>query len=122
MARFERIRTISLAICLGFPAENVSAASRFETGGSVPVQSRAHLDFTIVIPEFVWLRPPEHVEVVMPPDNHDTQEGESTPPSWSVTGNGGPIVSAFFAEGQDSQSRERSSLTNAIATFAIAAP
>lgn len=122
MARFERIKTISLAVCLGLPAEGISAASRFEAGTSVPVQSRALLDFTIVIPEFVWLKPPVRNEAGQSPEEHGSLEEEAGASSWSATGNGSPIVPAFFPTGQASQSLDQEFSDNALATFTVASP
>jgi hypothetical protein len=44
---------VAMSAALAFAPDSASAESRFETGDKTAVEAAAHLDFTIVVPEFI---------------------------------------------------------------------
>ncbi len=113
--------TNNLSLSLTLPTEVAKAKSRFETGNATPVHSVAHLDFTIIIPEFVWLRL-ESVE-------HSTRKSMRHPSvvlplsrTWRTKGNGGDIVIVNSDWAKLDMSSPQAAMRISIVDFAVAAP
>ncbi len=112
---------LTIAMTLSLPTEVAKAKSRFETGNATPVHSVAHLDFTIIIPEFVWLRL-ESVE-------HSTRKSMRHPSvvlplsrTWRTKGNGGDIVIVNSDWAKLDVSSPQAAMRISIVDFAVAAP
>ena len=119
--RFWNIRMASLTLALCFSA-SAEAGSRFEAGASSPVFSRASIDFTIVIPEFVRLgivgsfgKSPNETSWT---SASETSRGGAL----SVVGNGGTIVIATsFVASEASQPVAVDTTTTTVA-YVVAMP
>lgn len=54
--RFSRAQEFLMALGLLLPLDGAVAESRIDIGEPAPLLSSTHLDFTIVIPQVLWLR------------------------------------------------------------------
>ena len=122
MPRLRGVQAICMAMILCLPHESVSASSRFEAGEPHLLQSRAVLDFTIIIPEFVWLHTGSKAQAEQEIDGQGSQLGARVPRTSNVTGNGGAIVPAYYSlAGSDAPGGPTTS-SDAAKDFAVAIP
>jgi len=114
-----RVASLTLALCFSASAE---AGSRFEAGASSPVFSRASIDFTIVIPEFIRVGT-DGLLVKIPNESSRTSASEtSRAGALGVVGNSGTIVIATsFVASEDSQPLAVDTTTTTVA-YAAAMP
>jgi hypothetical protein len=112
---------LSFVISLALPIDVANAGSRFETGSSTPVHSSAHLDFTIIVPEFVWLQS-EAVEHPTGKSMHLSGIVSPQSRTWRTIGNGGDIVRVNAGWTKSESSTPRAAIENTTVDFAVAAP
>ncbi|HOB14360.1 MAG TPA: hypothetical protein PKN09_08965 [Novosphingobium sp.] len=93
--------SMTLALCFSASAE---AGSRFEAGASAPVFSRASIDLTIVIPEFLRLGIVGSFGKIPNETSRTSASETSRAGALGVVGNGGTIVIATsFVASEPSQ-------------------
>lgn len=119
--RFWNISMASLTLALCFSA-SAEAGSRFEAGASSPVFSRASIDFTIVIPEFVRLGTGGFFGKSPNETSRTSASETSRAGALGVVGNGGTIVIATsFVASESSQPLAVDTETTTVA-YAVAMP
>lgn len=81
-----------MVLALLLPLDDAVAGSRIDISEPAPLLSRTYLDFTIVIPQVLWLR--QSTDASPGPSNETNAASTFQPQTqaWSVVGNGNTLV------------------------------
>lgn len=120
--RFTRAQAFVMVLGLLLPLDGAVAGSRIDIGEPAPLMSRTYLDFTIVIPQVLWLR--QSTDAAHGPSNETNVASTFQPPTqaWSVIGNGNTLViTSPMVVGEETRSSSQSTISAAV-DFIAATP